>query len=288
MILHYADIREYGVTAVFWGSVIMLCAVEFWFAMPGRTFDRKRRWPTNLALAVLLFATATLLPMSALAVALWCETHNVGLLNYFDAPLSIKIVATLALASFSSYAIHLISHRVPLLWRLHSIHHTDTFLDVTTSLRIHPLEQALSIIVVCILVLIFGHAPVVLMAYLAAESIVVIFSHSQFRLPAGIERIASLVLVTPAIHHIHHSAYQPETDSNYGNAFIIWDRLFGTFRDRTRLGTAVEQYGLEHVSPDEAGDLDTQLLRPFTMKTTRAPAQNAAPAVRPALSGGSD
>jgi sterol desaturase/sphingolipid hydroxylase (fatty acid hydroxylase superfamily) len=288
MILQYADIREYGVTAVFWASVILLCVVEFWCAIPARTFDRKRRWPTNLALAVLLFAAATLMPVSALTVALWAEAHKVGLLNYFDAPLAIKIVATVALASFSAYLLHLMSHRVPLLWRLHSIHHTDTFLDVTTSLRIHPLEQALSISITCVLVLIFGHAPVVLMAYLAVESIVVIFSHSQFRLPAGLERIASLVLVTPAIHHIHHSAYQPETDSNYGNALIIWDRLLGTFRNRTRTGTTVEHYGLERVSPDEAGDLDAQLLRPFTMRTTRAPAQDAGPAGRPALSGGGD
>lgn len=269
--MDYSDLREYGITGVFWASLVLFCVVEFWLPLPQAKFDRKRRWPVNLVLAVFIYATALILPVSTLAVALWCEAHGVGLLNLFDAPLALKIIVTVAVNSFVFYLVHYLAHCVPLLWRVHSVHHTDTFVDATTATRTHPFELIVNVAAVSVSILLIGHSPAVLMVYYAAEAFIVIYSHSHVQLPARLERMVSALIVTPRLHHIHHSAFQPETDSNFGNVFIIWDQLLGTFRNETCKGGAVEQFGLEDVSADVAGSLDAQLLRPFTMNRLRPP-----------------
>lgn len=206
-----------------------------------------------------------MLPVSAIAFAFWCEAHGVGLLNYFAAPFLLKFAVTVIVNSIAFHAIHYVSHMVPLLWRLHSIHHPDHFVDASTSLRSHPLEHVFNVFYSCLLIGIFGFSPGVLFVTYTLESLLVIFNHSHVGLPLALEKKLSRFIVTPVVHHIHHSSFQPETDSNYGTMFVIWDKLFGTFRADTVQGGPVVKYGLDDVPPEAAGSLDAQLLRPFTM-----------------------
>jgi sterol desaturase/sphingolipid hydroxylase (fatty acid hydroxylase superfamily) len=274
--LHYGDVRDYAIVIAFWFAVITLSAAEFRYCQPASRVRRKERWPVNLAFSALLAATAAVLPVSAIATAWWCEAHGVGLLNVLDAPFAVKIPVTILANSFLFFALHALSHKVPLLWRLHSVHHTDIFVDATTSTRAHPLEHVVAVSSASLGILLIGHSHSVLIFYYALEAVVVIYSHSQLLLPERIERLVSVVFITPRLHHIHHSACQPETDSNYGNVFTIWDRLLGTFRNDTCAGGPVSQFGLEDVNAETACDLDAQLMRPFTMRARSGPSWQAA------------
>ncbi len=264
--MHYGDVRDYAIVMAFWFAVSALSAAEIWSYGPASRVHRKERWPVNLTFAALLSATTAVLPLSAIGTAWWCEAHGVGLLNVIDAPLALKIVVTVLASSLLLFALHVLSHHVPLLWRLHSVHHTDIFVDATTSTRAHPLEHVVLVTASSLAILVIGHSPSVLICYYAIEAVIVIYSHSQLLLPQGIERLVSAIFITPRLHHIHHSAHRPETDSNYGNIFTIWDKLFGTFREDTCAGGPVAQFGLEDVSATTACDLDAQLMRPFAMR----------------------
>lgn len=268
-------LANYAAALVFWTVFLALSAFEYRQPLLQPRVDRGRRWPVNLTFSMLQIAIAAVLPVSSTVAAYWCEANGIGLLNALHTPFSVNAVVTVAVYSLAFYAIHYLSHVLPLLWRMHSVHHTDHFVDASTTLRLHPLETAFNVLCSCLLVVIFGFSPVVLIAYYAIESAIAVFSHSRMHLSAALERKLAAFLVTPTIHHIHHSSHQPETDSNFGGLFTVWDRLFGTFRSEARGGNGVANYGLEDVSPEEAGSLDAQLMRPFTMRTSAHPQRSA-------------
>jgi sterol desaturase/sphingolipid hydroxylase (fatty acid hydroxylase superfamily) len=225
--------------------------------------DRKRRWPANIALFVLSLVATAVLPVTSFVIAVWCEINSFGVMNFFNVPFIVKNLATVAVYSFANYGLHYLHHAVPLLWRFHSVHHSDYFVDASTSVRSHPIEQIVGVFCFGMVIALFGLSSIVLLVYPVFEFFVVVFGHSQLQLPARFEKHLSALIVTPALHHIHHSALPAETDSNFGNVFTIWDRLLGTFRATTLDGGSVKTYGLNDVRPDDASDLDAQLMWPF-------------------------
>lgn len=258
----------------FWSVLLALCCAELLLPSLVSRANRKKRWSTNFAIAAIQFATGTLLPISVISVALWCEAHDFGLMNHFDFAPPLQAVFTILINSFFFYVMHYLSHNVFWLWRLHSLHHSDHFVDATTSLRAHPLEQILNLAYSVLLAAVFGYSAVVLVFYYAAEAVIVVFSHSHIKLPQAVDRALSKLFVTPTIHHIHHSAHMPETNSNYGNALTLWDRMFGTFRPATIKGGPVEHYGLEDTDAEMSTRLEAQLMRPFLMRPQRRPGGN--------------
>ena len=134
------------------------------------------------------------------------------------------------LIDLSDYVAHRVAHRVAWLWRLHRVHHFDPQMDITTALRSHPLEQLVRPLFGLAAILLFGIAPLAVMLQPLLALPVLLFEHSNVRLPARVDRALSLFIQTPATHLVHHSRRQSETDSNYGTCFTWWDRLFGTFR----------------------------------------------------------
>ncbi len=153
-------------------------------------------------------------------------------------------------------------HKVPLFWRLHRVHHLDTHLDISTSLRSHPGELVTNLIIVVPGTIVFGLTPWVLIIYELADSTVSLFSHANLRMPQNWDRWLRWVLVTPNMHSLHHSSYQPETDSNYGTVFTFWDRLFGTYRHAPLGGYDKLQIGLKEIRDQRASDLWWQLKSP--------------------------
>jgi sterol desaturase/sphingolipid hydroxylase (fatty acid hydroxylase superfamily) len=187
---------------------------------------------TNALLTLAAILTLPLLPVSLIAAAFWAEAGQIGLLNNLpvDLPPWALLPLTLLLRGFLSWLTHWLNHKVPMLWRLHRVHHMDTQLDVSATVRFHPLEMPVSALIAVPLVIALGLPPWLLLLYELFDVTVTLFSHSNLRLPRGLERWLQYLIVTPGLHTVHHSAHQPETDSNYSAVFPVWDMLLGTFR----------------------------------------------------------
>jgi sterol desaturase/sphingolipid hydroxylase (fatty acid hydroxylase superfamily) len=255
--------REYGWLLAFWGTIILLGTVEYLAPQLPNKADRKRRWPTNLGLGILNGLIASSLPVVTVASAQWASEREFGLLHWIAAPWWIALAFTLLARSLGQYAIHVAAHKIPLLWRLHRVHHCDDQLDATSALRTHPFEMVVSAAAVVPVIVLGGLSPVVLAVFEAFEIIFNLVQHANIRMPETVERLARVLIVTPYLHRIHHSPEQVETDSNYGSVFTFWDRLFGTYRGvAIRSGDDV-RFGLDDVGHERAGDFHYQLSLPW-------------------------
>ncbi len=229
---------------------------------------KDRRWLTNLtivALDSLIVRGMAMLsvPLAALAAAYYAERQGIGLLNVLDAPLWLNVFLTVILLDFAIWLQHVIFHKIPLLWRLHQVHHADPDIDVSTALRFHPIEIAASMIwkIVCVLTLGASAAGVLLFEVILNAC--AMFSHANLDLPARLDRIVRKLIVTPDMHRVHHSVLRREHDSNYGFNLSIWDRLFGTYRDQPEAGHQGMTIGLPPYQSEAPTRLSWSLLLPF-------------------------
>ncbi len=160
-------------------------------------------------------------------------------------------------------------HKVPTFWSVHRVHHLDTELDVSTTVRFHPFEFLLSLLIGIQVVVVFGLSPWVLLLYEILDAGVALFSHSNMRLPRKISRVLCYVIVTPDLHRVHHSAYWRETESNFSAVFPVWDLIFGTFRFDTREPQEAMQLGLKGVRDGRSNRLVWLLRSPFFKTLSR-------------------
>jgi sterol desaturase/sphingolipid hydroxylase (fatty acid hydroxylase superfamily) len=255
-------VAEHWWVLAFWSVVVLIGAIEFLVPAYGNA-ERSRRWPTNFGLSIINGLILASVPLTAVGAAQWAADHGVGLLAWTAAPWWVAVACTAAVGSLAHYVTHRIFHKVPLLWRLHRVHHCDRHLDVTTALRGHPVEMFLISAFVSPAIVLFGLPPVMIAFYEGVEIFANMFTHADIRFPARVERVMSTLFVTPVVHRLHHSTFRPETDSNYGNVFLVWDRLFGTYHhDPVRPNVPV-RFGLDEVDVDRASDLSWQLKLPF-------------------------
>jgi sterol desaturase/sphingolipid hydroxylase (fatty acid hydroxylase superfamily) len=245
---HGDDLQVIG----FFGLLAILIAAERWAPRRPGPMDRKTRWPVNFLLTFVNLGAMSVLPISFIGAALWAEARGVGLLHWLHLPFAVVATLTLLVRGFISFFTHYLNHTVPLLWRIHRIHHLDTELDVSTTVRFHPLEFVIGLVPGVPLVIAFGLAPSVLMVYELLDVIVTLWSHSNLRLPPGVDRALRYVIVTPDLHRVHHSAWRPETNSNFGAVFPVWDVVFGTFRAAPRDGHEEMRLGLDEVRGTDA------------------------------------
>lgn len=251
---------------VFFGLFALLALAETRFPRRPGTSRRRSRWPTNLGLTALNVLTLGALPVSLVAAARWAEVHGWGLLRGVSLPVAVLLVVNLLARGFISFATHYLMHKVPLFWRLHRVHHLDTELDVTTTVRFHPLEFVVSTLPAVPLVVALGLTPWALSVYELLDVAVTLFSHANLRLPGALEGILRYLIVTPDLHRIHHSSFQPETDSNFGAVFPVWDLVFGTFLPESRDGHAAMRLGLDEVR-EPRSDAIGWLLRSVLQRT---------------------
>jgi len=161
------------------------------------------------------------------------------------------------------YFQHRLFHAVPALWRLHRMHHADLDFDVTTALRFHPVEILLSMVIKLAAVVALGAPPVAVLLFEVLLNASAMFNHANLRLPRWLDAPLRLVLVTPDMHRVHHSAIRVETDSNYGFSLACWDRLFGTYRAEPAAGHDGMTIGLERFREAEELRLDRMLTQPL-------------------------
>lgn len=249
---------------VAFAGVLSLLLVLQWLR-PLRGDGRgQRRQATNL----LLIALDTLLlrlafPVLAVGLALQLEGQGVGLLRQLGLPFWLDCVISVLLLDLAIYWQHRLMHVVPLLWRLHRLHHSDTGFDVTTGLRFHPFEMALSMVYKLAVLTALGAPALAVLVFELLLSIGALFTHADFALPPALDRRLRWLLVTPSMHRIHHSTWRPETDSNYGFHLSLWDRLFGSYRVQPRAPEASMPIGLEYFRSSREQTLPSLLLQPF-------------------------
>ena len=253
--------------AAFWGLLILLSGLELSMPAFEQPPDRLDRWPTNFSLGLMNMTLAPLAPVSAVWGAEWAHNQGVGILNQFSGNQFsgawwAAVVATLAIRSLAGYAFHVLMHKIPLLWRVHRVHHFDTHLDVSTSLRSHPVEVVAMLIIMLPVAIAFGLTPWVLIAYEIVDGLSGVLSHANLRLPQTLDRSVRWLFVTPNMHSLHHSSDRLETDSNYGTTFTIWDRLFGTYRQAPLAGYEAFQIGLKEIRDERAWNLWWQIKSP--------------------------
>lgn len=253
---------EYVWALLFWGALTVVCLVEaMWPATRGDA-DRQRRWPVNFGLGILNGYIASLVPSLTVFSAIWAGVNGIGILNMFASPLWLGIVLTVVVRTLSQYAFHRSMHAHHFLWRLHRVHHSDSHLDASSALRFHPLEMIAAALFVIPLVVLFGLPPSILAVCEAAQILMGLLTHANISVPERIERGAVLLLVTPAMHRFHHSAVEAQANSNYGDMFSIWDRMFGTFHDIPRGKKGPDRFGLTNIEPQQARNFLAQLHPP--------------------------
>ncbi len=234
---------------VFLGLFALFALLEYWAPCRRLNAPKTSRWITNWGITIVntvfLRAMAFGLPLLAVGSAIDASQNGWGFLNLVDWPIVLEVLIAILVLDFVIWAQHLITHKVPLLWRLHRVHHADTDIDVTTAIRFHPIEIGVSMLLKIGVVYLLGPAAIAVVLFEILLNGTAMFNHANIRLPQWLDAIVRKVLVTPDMHRIHHSVHRHEHDSNYGFALSIWDRLFGTYVEAPEAGHTGMQIGLE-------------------------------------------
>ncbi len=223
--------------------------------------SKPRRLLRNTTLAaVSALAAGVFQGVSTSACTRWVVRSRKGLLQKLPLPPSLKLVCGILLLDYSLYFWHILTHRVPLLWRLHRIHHADLDLDVSTALRFHFLELAASIPWRLAQIVLFGISPPVLQSWQTFLMLCILFHHSNVRLPSSLDQVLSRVLMTPRLHGIHHCAEERQRDSNFSSGLTVWDFIHGTLCSEVPGPRC--RIGVEHLTrPDQVSLLAMLMLR---------------------------
>lgn len=232
---------------------------------------KTQRWFTNLSMVILSSILLRLVfPAAAVGAAVWAEAHGWGLFRSLGIDPVAAGIAAFVLLDLAVWLEHVASHKIPLLWRIHRMHHADTGFDVTTGLRFHPLEILLSMVWKAAIVVLLGPPVIAVLVFEIVLNGTAMFNHSNFRLPLGLDRVLRRIVVTPDMHRVHHSTIRRETDSNYGFNFPFWDRLFGTYNDQPAKGHDAIDIGLAEWRGREPASLTWSLRLPFRRSVSRS------------------
>jgi sterol desaturase/sphingolipid hydroxylase (fatty acid hydroxylase superfamily) len=247
--------------------VAVFVVIAIWeAAVPrrARRFKRIVRWPQNLVLpAINNLLLMLVVPGAEVGVAVAAQVHGWGLVPMLGLPTWVQMMVAIVLLDFAIYGQHVAFHAVPMLWRAHRVHHADTDFDVTTGVRFHPLEIAVSTAFKCAVIAAIGATPVAVVVFDILLNATSMFEHANARLPLSVDRWLRWILVTPDMHRVHHSSIVEETNSNYGFNIPWWDRLFGTYRAQPAAAHDVMRIGLEVFRDADEVRLDRVLLQPF-------------------------
>ena len=248
----------------FTGLVAILAIAEWRWPRNPAAPDRRRRWPVNFVLgAANVVAVRLLMPWVAVDAARWSAMHHTGLLQFLGASPELGAACGFVVLDLAVYAQHLVSHRVPVLWRLHRLHHTDLALDVSSAVRFHPLEILLSMAFKIGVVLLLGVSLPAVIAFETALSAFALFTHANLAFPVAVDDALRALFVTPDMHKIHHSVERTEHDRNFGFQFSVWDRLFGTYLARASQPPARIRLGLREFRSPAEQRLPALLIQPL-------------------------
>lgn len=250
--------------AIFAGILALMAGLEAWLPRRRRSAGRWLRWPSNLGVVVVDSLVVRLVfPTAAVGLALALEGRGIGLLPWLGVPQPLAILLAVVLLDLAIYLQHVMFHAVPVLWRLHRMHHADLDFDVTTGLRFHPVEILLSMVIKLMVVVALGAPAVAVLVFEVLLNATAMFNHANLRVPARLDSLLRLVLVTPDMHRVHHSVVPRETNSNFGFNLAVWDRIFGTYRAQPAAGHEAMTIGIEQFRDPRELRLDRMLTQPL-------------------------
>ena len=225
---------------------------------------RARRWPGNLGIVALnTLLVRTVFPTTAVALAALGEAKGSGLFHALGLPGWAAVPLGVILLDLAIYLQHVLVHAVPVLWRLHRMHHADLEFDVTTGARFHPIEILLSMVLKLMVITAIGAPAMAVLAFEILLSGTAMFNHSNVRVPERLDRVLRLFVVTPDMHRVHHSVVPSETNSNFGFNLPWWDRMFGTYRPDPAAGQIGMTIGITQFRDPTEQRLDRMLMQPF-------------------------
>ena len=222
------------------------------------------RWFNHLALTVIsFFLIKILVPFQLAALAQQTSEKGIGLFNFVDWPLWLEVLLGVIFFDCLIYWQHRLFHVVPVLWRLHRLHHSDDLMETSTAFRFHPIEIILSLFIKIGGVFLFGARIETIIAFEILLNTTAMFNHSNLLLSRGLERLLKYVLVTPDFHYVHHSTVKSETNSHYGFCLPWWDYLFGSYRKESYENLDRVVIGLDEFKGKEIHRLDHLVIQPF-------------------------
>jgi len=231
------------------------------------TVSKSQRWITNIGIIALGTVLVRLFfPIAAVGTALIATEKGWGLFNLLDWPVWAEIALTVVLLDFAIYIQHVLFHAIPVLWKLHMVHHADLDYDVTTGARFHPIEILLSVAIKMAVVVLIGAPAAGVVLFEVILNATAMFNHSNVKIPTGLDSVLRLFIVTPDMHRVHHSDIPDETNSNYGFNLPWWDRLMGTYMAQPSDGHEGMTIGLRQFRDQKKLGLFSVLSLPFTGK----------------------
>jgi sterol desaturase/sphingolipid hydroxylase (fatty acid hydroxylase superfamily) len=226
--------------------------------------DKAVRWTNNLALMLLnSLLIRAIPPVAAIAVAEFAAQRGIGLFNFLPVPYALSVLLAVLALDLAIYLQHRIFHGVPLLWRLHRMHHADLDVDVTTGTRFHPIEIVLSMVLKFAVILVVGAPALAVLVFEVLLNATSMFNHGNVRMPAPMDRVLRWMVITPDMHRVHHSVRSGETNSNFGFNLPWWDRLLGTYRAQPHDGHDRMLLGIKQFRSSRELWIDRLLLQPF-------------------------
>lgn len=229
-----------------------------------RLLTRRVRWPGNIGLAVSgILILRLLVPFTLAGFAFGITQRGWGVLPMLGVPLWVAVPVSVILLDLAIYGQHILTHKIPFLWRLHRVHHADIDLDVSSALRFHPLEIVLSMGWKCLIVAVIGIPAEAALAFETILNASAMFNHGNLKLPARLDFWLRQAMVTPDMHRVHHSILPVETNSNYGFFLSVWDRIFGTARAQPAQGHQGMTIGLSMFRDSADSRIDALLTQPF-------------------------
>lgn len=224
----------------------------------------KQRYIANGGLFLVgVLAVQLIEPIAVVAASLFAHHHHFGLFNILEWHGVIECLICIVLLDLAIYFQHVATHKIPMLWSLHRVHHYDTEVDVSTALRFHPVEIALSMTYKSLCVVILGAPLVAVLVFEVLLNSLAMFNHANLGLPRKFDRILRRFIVTPDMHVVHHSQVICDSDSNFGFGLSCWDRIFKTYAGKPQAGFQNLNIGQAEVGQAEAVSLSGLLSSPF-------------------------
>lgn len=259
---YFETISSLHRSLILFGGMLFFYIVEY--AVPLFTFkyNKPRHAGINLLFTFTTIIINFLLAFTIVLAGDFSINNNIGILTHLALPLwAFMVVGLLLLDLIGAYTVHFVEHKVKWMWKFHIIHHSDTHIDTTSANRHHPGESIFRLIFTVIAVAIVGAPVWLVMMYQSISVVLSQFNHANIKLPKWLDKAISWVIVSPDMHKVHHHYTQPFTDSNYGNIFSIWDRIFGTFKT---LSPDKIVYGIDtHMLPKENDAIGNLFSIPF-------------------------
>jgi len=254
----------------FFGVFAIMAVWEFIAPRRALTVSKVVRWGNNLGLVFLnSFMLRLLFPAAAVGMAAFASEQGWGIFNYYQTPFWAAVLVSVITLDFIIYLQHVMVHAVPVLWRLHRVHHADPDFDVTTGARFHPFEIILSMLIKFAIIAVLGPPVLAVVIFEVLLNATAMFNHSNIRLYTSIDKVLRLFVVTPDMHRVHHSVEDDEANSNFGFNLPWWDRLFGTYRAQPRGGHKNMSIGIHTCNdPKLVSWLHGMLWLPFVGKIT--------------------